>query len=158
MSDTPTQAMDGTLHESRRILMTDWNDKIDEVDRLIANDHPKQAMQEAGGVLEQLLRHIHAQVASHVNAPEQTKLAAATAKVSAGKPVGEMTLGQLVGLFREGKVFDLAETVLKKKLTHLKGADFNTFVVQKSAIAAFTRARTYRRRKRNSSQRNSGCF
>lgn len=108
--------------------MSDWIDKIDEVDRLIANGHPKQAMQEAGGLLEQLLRHVYAQVASHVSAPEQTKLAAATAKVSAGKPVGEMTLGQLVGLFREGKVFDLAEMILKRKLPHLKGADFNTFV------------------------------
>lgn len=108
--------------------MSDWLDKIDEVERLIANDHPKQAMQEAGGLLEQLLRHVYAQVSSSVNAADQGKLAAATAKVSAGKPVGDMTLGQLVGLFREGKVLDFAETILKKKLPHLKGADFNTFV------------------------------
>src|SRR5262245_2989059 len=108
--------------------MSEWNDKINEVDELISDGHFKQSMQEAGSLMEQLLRHIYKEVASHVNAADQQKLTAATAKVSAGKPVGEMTLGQLVGLFREGKVFDLAESVLKKKLPHLKGTDFTAFV------------------------------
>ena len=58
--------------------MSEWNDRIDEVDQLIAHDHCKQAVQEAGGLMEQLLRHLYAQVTSHINATEQSKLAAAT--------------------------------------------------------------------------------
>jgi hypothetical protein len=102
--------------------------KIEEVERLIKNRHTKQAIQEAGGLLELILRHVYAEVTSQISATEQTKLAAAVAKISAGKPVGDMTLGQMVGVFREGKVWNQAETVLKKKLTHLKNADYNTFV------------------------------
>src|SRR5262245_10985104 len=108
--------------------MSTWHGKIEEVDRLVKNRHAKQAIQEAGGVLELILRHVYAEVTSRINAADQTKLTAAVAKISAGKTVGEMTLGQLVGIFREGKVWERAETVLKKKLTHLKNADYNTFV------------------------------
>jgi uncharacterized protein len=113
--------------------MSEWNDKIDEVDELIANGHHKQSMQEAGGLMELLLRHVYAQVTSQLSATDLQKLTTATAKISAGKPVGEMTLGQLVGVFREGKVFDLAEGLLKKKLPLLKGFDFNTFVTMRNS-------------------------
>ena len=108
--------------------MSDWNDKIGEVDRLIANNHPKQAMQEASGTLELLLRHVYSTVVSSISAEDQQRISTAVEKIAKNKPVGEMTLGQLVGIFREGKVFELAEKVLGKKLNHLKGADFNTFV------------------------------
>lgn len=108
--------------------MSEWQTKCDEIDRLVDHGHPKQAIQEAGGVMEQLLRHVYGQVTGALSAPEQQALASGVEKIAKSKPVGEMTLGQLVGVFREGKVYDLAERIMGRKLTQMRKADYDTFL------------------------------
>ena len=108
--------------------MTEWQAKCDEIDRLVSNGSPKQAVQKIEGVMEQLLRHVYGQVTAAISAKEQKKLTQRVKKIANGKPMGDMTLGQLVGIFREGKVWDLAEHALCKKLGSLKKADYDTFL------------------------------
>ena len=108
--------------------MTEWQAKCDEIDRLVSNGSPKRAVQKIEGVMEQVLRHVYGQVTAAISAKEQKKLTQRVKKIANGKPMGDMTLGQLVGIFREGKVWDLAEHALCKKLGSLKKADYDTFL------------------------------
>src|SRR5207302_3552598 len=49
-------------------------------------------------------------------------------KLGKSKPVDDLTLGQIAGLFREANLFDYAERALGKKLPHISTANFNAFI------------------------------
>lgn len=108
--------------------MNEWKAKLDEVDRLVENEHYKQAMQEAGSVLEMMLRDLYQRTLPTLPAAEQQKVIEKVAQIGRNKAVNDFTLGQIVGLFRDTKLFEPAEKVVGRKLSHLQGANFNTFV------------------------------
>ena len=108
--------------------MSDWVARLNGVDRLVADGHHKQALQEAGGVLEDLLRELYRRTVARLTPGTQQDVAERAEKIGKNKPVGDFTLGQIVGLFREAQLFEQAERALSRKLVHLPSANFNAFV------------------------------
>jgi len=106
----------------------DWSKRAREVERLVAGGHHKQALQEAGSVLEGLLKDLYRRTIDNVAPAEQKQILAKLEEVGKGKPVGDLTLGQIVGLFRESDFFRLAERALGRKLPHISTANFNAFI------------------------------
>jgi hypothetical protein len=105
-----------------------WSKRVHEVESLVGGGHHKQALQEAGSVLEGLLKELYRRTIDNVAPPDQKQLLAKLEQVGKGKPVGDLTLGQIVGLFRESDFFRLAERALGRKLPHISTANFNTFI------------------------------
>src|ERR1700731_4086053 len=93
----------------------DWSKRVREVDQLVAGGHHKQALQEAGSLLESLLKDLYQRTINHVSPTEQKQISDKLEKLGKGKPVGDLTLGQIAGLFREANLFDYAERALGKK-------------------------------------------
>jgi len=108
--------------------VSDWVTRVNAVDRLVADGHHKQALQEAGGVLEDLLRELYRRTIAQLTPGTQQDVAERAEKIGKNKPVGDFTLGQIVGLFREAQLFEYAERAVGKKLVHLPSANFNAFV------------------------------
>src|SRR5262245_54921282 len=94
---------DESDHQGRETVST-WTDRVKEVDRLVANRHHGQAVQAAGLVLEEVLRDIYRRIASELPVASQEEVAAKLAKIGKDKSVEMLTLGQLVGLFREARL------------------------------------------------------
>lgn len=108
--------------------MTDWAARLDEIDGLVHAGHYKQAMQDAGGVLEDLLREIYRQTLPSLSPGDQQRISEKAEKIGKSKPVSDFSLGQIVGLFRETELFENAGRALGRKLAHLPSANFNAFV------------------------------
>src|SRR6266446_3213224 len=105
-----------------------WADRIVEIDSLVQGEHHKQAVQECGSILEELLREIYQRVVNGLPAGEHKEIGAKLEEIGKGKSIAQLSLGQLVGLFRETRLFEKAEKILGRKLPHLRGTNFNTFV------------------------------
>ena len=110
------------------VQASEWSKRGSDIERLVKDGHHKQALQEAGSVLEGLLRELYRRTVDRLPPAEQTKISAILEKVGKGKPVSDLSLGQIVGLFRETDLFAHAERALGRKLPHLSSANFNTFV------------------------------
>ena len=106
----------------------DWSRHVREVEQLAAGNHHKQALQEAASLLESVLKDLYQRTINHVSPTEQKQISDKLEKLGKGKPVGDLTLGQIVGLFREANLFDHAERALGKKLPHISTANFNAFI------------------------------
>ena len=106
----------------------DWSKQVGDVERLVAGGHHKQALQEAGSVLEALLKDLYRRTIDNVAPNQQKQISDKLEIVGKGKSVGELTLGQIVGLFREANLFEYAERAVGKKLRHLSTTNFNTLV------------------------------
>ena len=107
---------------------SEWSKRGSDIERLVKDGHHKQALQEAGSVLEGLLKELYRHTVDQLPPTEQTKISAILEKVGKGKPVSDLSLGQIVGLFRETDLFAHAEKAIGRKLPHLSSANFNTFV------------------------------
>ena len=79
--------------------MSKWAEQVNEIDLLVSNGHDKQAIQEAGGLLEGLLQEIYKQTVASLAAAAQKPVAAQAEKIGKNKAVTDFTLGQMVGLF-----------------------------------------------------------
>ena len=106
----------------------DWSRRVREVEQLVAGSHHKQALQEAGSLLEALLKDTYRRTIDRVSPSDQKHITDKLEKLGKGKPVGDLTLGQIAGLFREANLFDYAERALGKKLPHISTANFNAFI------------------------------
>jgi len=106
----------------------DWSRRVREVEQLAAGSHHKQALQEAASLLESLLKDLYQKTINHVGPTEQKQISDKLEKIGKGKPVGDLTLGQIAGLFREANLFDHAERALGKKLPHISTANLNAFI------------------------------
>jgi hypothetical protein len=106
----------------------DWSRRVREVEQLVASGHHKQALQEAGSLLEGLLKELYRRTIDQVSPTEQKQISDKLEKLGKGKPVGDLTLGQIAGLFREANLFPHAERALGKKLPHISTANFNTII------------------------------
>ena len=108
--------------------MTDWNKRLGEIDEFISQGHNRQAVTETGGMLEDLLKHLYAQTVGRLSPDQQGPVVQKAEKIGKDKPVTDFTLGQLIGLYRETRLFEHAEKLLGLNLAHLRGANFNAFV------------------------------
>ena len=106
----------------------DWSRRVREVEQLAAGSHHKQALQEAGSLLEGVLKELYRRTIVQVSPGEQKRFQISWKSLEREKPVGDLTLGQIAGLFREAKLFDHAERALGKKLPHISTANFNAFI------------------------------
>ena len=107
---------------------SDWSRRVHEVEQLVAGGHHKQALQEAGSLLEALLKELYRRTVDQVSPGDQKLITDKLEKLGKGKPVGDLTLGQITGLFREANLFDHAERALGKRFPHISTANFNAFI------------------------------
>jgi hypothetical protein len=105
-----------------------WDKKVEELERLVTDGHHKQAVQEAGSAMEDVFKEAYRQTSQSLPPAEQKDLADSLEKIGKGKPVDQLTLGQLAGLFREQKLFDKCERAIGRPLPQLKNTNFTSFV------------------------------
>jgi Protein of unknown function (DUF499) len=113
----------------------DYAEKLQQVDQLTFNGHHAQSVIAAASVLEELLRQLYQQVQPRLAPADQQTIAEKMSKLGHGKPISELTLGQIVGLYREAQLFDKIEKYLDRKLPRLRAADFNNFVELRNRAA-----------------------
>jgi len=93
--------------------------KLAEAERLLKQGSASQAALAGGRLLETLLRSLYRELLPKLPPQKATQAAQALEKVGKGKGVDELTLGQLLGLFRIGSLFPLAKLHLKRDLSLL---------------------------------------
>lgn len=106
----------------------DYTEKLAQIDQLTFNGHHAQSVIAAASLLEELLRQLYSQLQPRLSPAEQQVIADKMSKVGQSKPLTQMTLGQIVGLYREAQLFDKIEKYLNRKFPRLRAADFNSFV------------------------------
>jgi hypothetical protein len=79
-----------------------------------------QAVIIGGQMLEALYRWLYKEVQPRLKPQEQQSVSKALEKH--GKAVGELTMGELMGLFEETRLYDIAERVLRRDVSFLKKA------------------------------------
>jgi len=104
----------------------DYSNKLHEIDQLLNGGHTTQAVTASGQVLEELLRHLYQQVLPKLAPADQKELADKIEKAGGARTVDKLTLGQLVGVFRETKLVEKCEKHLKLDLPRLRRADLTT--------------------------------
>ncbi len=105
-----------------------WTHQLNEINALLEHGHAKQAVQECGTLLEALLRELYRRTSESLTGGDQRIVSETLENIGKGKPVGQLTLGQLVGLYREAKLVTKAEKALGRKMSHFANTNFNTFV------------------------------
>ncbi len=106
----------------------DFNDKLRDADKMLLDGYTGQAIVAAGRILEELLQHLYQEMLPKLKAADQQAVTQALERVAKGKAVGELTLGQLVGLFREAQLFEKCETALNRKVPRLRAADYTNLI------------------------------
>src|SRR3990172_5718739 len=106
----------------------DFADKLRSAEKMLLDGYTGQAVLAAGQVLEELLQHLYQRLLPKLKAKDQQTLSQKLEQIGKGKAVNELTLGQLVVLFREAELFDRSETHLGLKLPRLRAADYNGLI------------------------------
>lgn len=101
----------------------DYSEKLAQVDQLTLNGHHAQSVITAASVLEALLRELMTRVQQRLAASDQKEITEKLARIGQNKAVAELTLGQLLGLYRDTKLIDKLEKYLDKKFPRLRAAD-----------------------------------
>ena len=96
----------------------DYRKPIDDADSLVAQGMYPQAVQTAMGALEQLLRDLFGQVIQKLPPAERATVTDMESKIS-GKGVSGFTLGQLVALYGQAKLFKQVKKLLNLDLQFL---------------------------------------
>ena len=105
-----------------------WEKRLADLEKLVHDGHHKQTVQEAGSVMEDLLRELYRRTAETLSPADHKTAAETLEKMGKGKAVDQLTLGQLTGLFREAKLFDKAEKALARPLPQLRSTNFAPLV------------------------------
>src|SRR5580704_1407728 len=74
------------------VQAADWSRRVREVEQLVAGGHHKQALQEAGSLLEGLLKELYRRTIDQVSPTEHKQISDKLEKLGKGKPVGDLTL------------------------------------------------------------------
>jgi hypothetical protein len=98
----------------------DWHTELGRARGLLAQGYPDQAVILGGQVLEGLLRWLYKETVPRLSPQEQERMAKALAEF--GKPVDDLTLGQLVGFFRKTGLLEAAGQALRRDLSLLRQA------------------------------------
>lgn len=106
----------------------DFTAKLAEADSLVQGRHYAQAVNTTGGILEALLKRLYQETFPRLPLSEQRVVQDTAEKLDPNKTVLTLTLGQLVGLFRESRLMDKAERALKRDFPYLKAANFAMLV------------------------------
>jgi hypothetical protein len=106
----------------------DYADKLRSAEKMLLDGYTGQAVVAAGRVLEELLQHLCQSVLPKLKAKDQQTVSQKLEQVGKGKAVTDLTLGQLVGLFREADLFEKYETAFGVKLPRLRAADYNSLI------------------------------
>ncbi len=103
----------------------DYSEKLAQVDQLTFNGHHAQSVIAAASLLEALLRELLSRVQPRLSAAEQKEMAEKLSRIGPNRAVAELTLGQLLGLYRDTKMIDKIERYLDKKFPRLRAADLS---------------------------------
>ncbi len=116
----------------------DYAEKLRTADKMLLDGYSGQAVVTAGQVLEELLQHLYQTALPKLKAKDGQTVAQKLDQIGKGKAVTELTLGQLVGLFREAALFDLCEAILNRKLPRLRAADYSNLIELRNRAAHAT--------------------
>jgi hypothetical protein len=101
-------------------MVPDWQSQLYQAHHLLEQNYCDQAVVVGGQILEALFRWLYKEVVPRLAPPEQERVARALNEF--GKPVDELTLGQLVGLFRRTDLLETAGRKLGRDLSILRQA------------------------------------
>lgn len=116
----------------------DFFDKLRNADKMLLDGYTGQAVVAAGQALEELLQHLYQSALPKLKAKDQQTISQKLEQIGKGKAATELTLGQLVGLFREAELFDKREAALGIKLPRLRAADYNSLIELRNRAAHAT--------------------
>lgn len=103
-----------------------YNEELKKVETLLRQEMLKEMGRSCGSILETALRDIYTRVLQKSARADRKRLMEVEEAQSKGKgDVGQFMLGQLVGLFREGDVLKLYETVFNRPLKRSRRFDLN---------------------------------
>jgi len=106
----------------------DYQKQLHDAEQLIAQGLFVQAVQTAGSTLEGLYKDLYRDLLGRMPPAERDKVSEQEQKIAGGKAVGDFTLGQLVGLFREASLVPKLERYLNLSLPFMKSFNPNYFV------------------------------
>jgi hypothetical protein len=89
---------------------------------LLQQKHHAQAVQTATGGLERLLVELYNELLAQAQPARQKELIEAVEKVGGGQPLGKLTLGRLVGVYRASRAQEDLQKTLGLKLTFLSAS------------------------------------
>jgi hypothetical protein len=92
---------------------------LDTAKALLQQKHYTQAVQTAAGALESLLVELYNQLLGQSPPGRQKELVEAQEKVGGGQPLGKLTLGKLVGVYRASRAYDDLARLLGAPLIYL---------------------------------------
>ncbi|MCX7681534.1 MAG: DUF499 domain-containing protein [Anaerolineae bacterium] len=98
-----------------------WHTRLEQARKLLAQGYPDQAVLIGGQVLESLFRWLYRETIPRLSPQEHESLTKALAEFR--KPADELTLGQLLGLFRKTGLLEIAARELRRDLSPLRRAD-----------------------------------
>jgi|FLYL01.1.fsa_nt_gi hypothetical protein len=101
-------------------MTQDLPKKREQAQALLKQGLYDQAVVVGGQILEALYRWLYTKVQPRLKPQEQQAVSKALEKH--GKAVGELSMGELMGLFEETRLYDIAERVLKGDFSFLKKA------------------------------------
>jgi TolB-like protein len=132
MESRPTPLVDG--REERR-LKVDYSSKLREILDHVERRHFAAATMETGRALESLLRDLYGRLLPLVSADQRERFAAVERRIGGGKPLADLSLGQLLGLYREALVWDALERYLKISLRRFRPESLNVLVETRNDVA-----------------------
>ena len=106
----------------------DFSDKLRDADKMLLDGYTGQAVVAAGRILEELLQHLYQTILPKLKSKDQQTISQKLEQIGKGKAVTELTLGQLVGLFREAQLFEKCEVSLGRQLPRLRAADYTNII------------------------------
>jgi len=99
--------------------VTDLRKEFNEAWHFFESGHVRPAVQQAGQVLEALLRKLCQDLLPKLPSSEATKVNAALEEIGKGKPLEKLTLGELVAVFYKARLADACQKYLGMNLSIL---------------------------------------
>jgi hypothetical protein len=91
----------------------DYSKELRKIEEFVRSEYYRDAARNCGAILEAVLKEIYRKVRANASPAASAKLIEVEGRLSkGGDGFQSFTLGHLVGLFREGRVFDHAESAL----------------------------------------------
>jgi hypothetical protein len=104
---------------SRRDSAMNYSQTLDKAKTLLRQKHHAQAVQTAASALENLLVELYNELLGQSPPARQKQLIEAQEKVGGGQPLGKLTLGKLVNVYKASRAYEDLEQTLGLRLTYL---------------------------------------
>jgi tetratricopeptide (TPR) repeat protein len=105
--------------------MSEYDKLVKRMRRLMEIKDFPSAVKEAGGILEKLLKDLYTELLKEISADKKEKVLKVEKEIGQGKSIKLLTLGQLIGLFINAKLFSDLSDKFKKTLQYFTAENLN---------------------------------